>query len=95
MLLTARLCEAAELRATGFIAEVTADDELENRAAELSAMVAGLAPLTLRAAKPADEAHRRGARSDTDFVRLCYGSRDFAEGVRAFLDHRPASWTGT
>jgi enoyl-CoA hydratase/carnithine racemase len=94
MLLTAQLHDATELHAAGFIAEVIADDELESRAAELSARITRLAPLTMHAAKLADAAHRSRSRSDTDFVRLCYGSRDFGEGVRAFLDHRPAVWTG-
>jgi enoyl-CoA hydratase len=29
-----------------------------------------------------------------DGIRTCYGSRDFAEGVRAFLDRRPAARSG-
>ena len=31
----------------------------------------------------------------TDLIAECYGSRDFAEGVEAFLAKRPAAWTGT
>jgi enoyl-CoA hydratase len=94
MLLTARLCDAEELRAAGFLAEIVSDEQLEGRLAELCAVVSGLAPLTIQAAKLADRARRQRSGSDIDFVRLCYGSRDFAAGVRAFLGHRQAAWTG-
>jgi enoyl-CoA hydratase/carnithine racemase len=94
MLLTAQLCEAEELHASGFLAEIVSDDKLESRAAELCELVSGLAPLTIQAAKLADCARRQKTASDIDFVRLCYGSRDFAEGVRAFLGHQRAAWTG-
>jgi enoyl-CoA hydratase/carnithine racemase len=30
-----------------------------------------------------------------DLIRLCYGSNDFREGMEAFLNKRPARWTGT
>jgi enoyl-CoA hydratase/carnithine racemase len=28
-------------------------------------------------------------------IRLCYGSRDFREGLTAFLDKRKPNWSGT
>jgi enoyl-CoA hydratase/carnithine racemase len=94
LLLTAQLCDAREMHSAGFVAEVVAQEELEGRVAELSARVVALAPLTIAAAKLADSARRHHRGSDVDFVRLCYGSRDFAAGVRAFLAHRPPAWTG-
>jgi enoyl-CoA hydratase/carnithine racemase len=29
-----------------------------------------------------------------DLIRTTYGSADFREGVRAFVEKRPARWTG-
>lgn len=94
MLLTAQLCDAAEVHAAGFVAEVVGNEQIEGRMAELCQLMSGLAPLTIRAAKLADRARRQRRDSDIDFVRLCYGSRDFAAGVQAFLGRRPAEWTG-
>lgn len=94
MLLTAELCDATDLLASGFVTEVTVGDQVESRVAELAARVSALAPLTLRAAKLADRGRRQRAPAYVDFVRLCYGSRDFAAGVAAFLDHRRPAWTG-
>jgi len=58
--------------------------------------MATLAPLTQAAVK---EATRRviatmTPRSLEDLVLSCYLSQDFQEGVRAFLDKRPAQWQG-
>jgi enoyl-CoA hydratase len=94
MLLTAELCDTDELRAAGFLAEIVPDERFESRMAELCTLISGLAPLTIQAAKLADSARRKQAGADIDFVRMCYGSRDFADGVRAFLSHRPATWRG-
>jgi enoyl-CoA hydratase/carnithine racemase len=76
--------------------EVVPGDRLEARVRELAHHVAGLAPLTLAAIK---EAARRvseaGALRDAeDLLLSCYLSQDFQEGVRAFLDKRPARWQG-
>jgi enoyl-CoA hydratase/carnithine racemase len=95
MLLTAQPCGAAATHAAGFIAEIVGADQVEDRLAGLCQQVCGLAPLTIRAAKLADQARRQRRPSELDFVRLCYGSQDFAGGVRSFLDRRPPVWTGT
>jgi enoyl-CoA hydratase/carnithine racemase len=70
---------------------------LQARAAELARTIAGHAPLTLRATKEAMRRLREAARqvNGDDLVTMCFTSRDFQEGVQAFLARRPAEWTGT
>jgi enoyl-CoA hydratase/carnithine racemase len=63
---------------------------------ELAHHVASLAPLTLQATK---EATRRvsqalALKDAEDLLMSCYLSHDFQEGVRAFLDKRPARFEG-
>ena len=98
IIFTARLIDADEARAIGLLSEVLPDyAALQRRAEELARTVAAQAPLTLRVTK---EALRRikekmNPGEDRDLILTCYMSRDFREGVEAFLSKRPPSWTGT
>ena len=98
IIFTARLVDADEARAIGLLSEVLPDyAALQRRADELATTVTAQAPLTLRVTK---EALRRikekmNPGEDRDLILTCYMSRDFREGVEAFLGKRPPSWTGT
>ena len=65
------------------------------RTAEIVQRLAQHAPITMRASK---EAIRRivqtGLPDGDDLIRACYASDDFRNGVRAFVEKRPAQWTG-
>jgi enoyl-CoA hydratase/carnithine racemase len=98
LIFSGALIDADAAHRAGFLSEVVAADEaLHERAREVAASIAALAPLTLRATK--EMARRiRAARplpDDHDLIRSCYGSADFREGLTAFLDKRPARWTGS
>lgn len=97
LIYTARLMEAAEMQAAGLLSEILPDHAaLQARAAELAATIAGHAPLTLRATKEALKRLRAPLRAihGDDLVAMCFTSRDFAEGVEAFLARRPPVWQG-
>jgi enoyl-CoA hydratase len=94
---TSRLIDAEEMKAWGLLSEILPDHAaLQARAAELATTVAGHAPLTLRACKEALRRLRAPLREidGDDLVEMCFTSRDFAEGVEAFLARRPAQWQG-
>ena len=98
IVLRARLMDAQEMLACGLVSELVADEpSLEKRAQELAEEVAENAPLTIWATKEAlcrvrDQLVPEGA--DSDLIVACYGSRDFREGVEAFLAKRKPVWTG-
>jgi enoyl-CoA hydratase len=98
IIFTARLIDAEEACAIGLLSEVLPDyATLQSRTDELARTVASQAPLTLRVTK---EALRRikekmSPEEDRNLILMCYLSRDFREGMDAFLNKRTPTWTGT
>lgn len=98
IIFTARLIEAEEACRIGLLGEVLPDYEtLQARANELARTVASQAPLTLRVTKEALRRIREkmSPEDDHELILKCYMSRDFREGMDAFLNKRPPKWTGT
>src|SRR5712692_671256 len=96
--MTARLLDAQELLACGFVREVVATEEaLLPRAEELALQVAANAPLTLQATKQAIRRLRDklAPEGPDDSLLLAYLSNDFKQGIEAFLGKRKPNWTGT
>jgi enoyl-CoA hydratase/carnithine racemase len=95
IIFTARLIEAREAAGIGLLHEVVEDlAALQRRADELAQLVASHAPLTLRATKQALLRAQPKPAEDEDLILMCYQSRDFREGMDAFLNKRPPQWTG-
>jgi enoyl-CoA hydratase len=95
IIFTARLIEAEEAAGIGLLHEVVEDlPALERRADELARLVASHAPLTLRATKQALLRMQPKGCEDEDLILMCYQSRDFREGMDAFLNKRQPQWTG-
>jgi enoyl-CoA hydratase/carnithine racemase len=96
LMFTARLMSADEAFTAGYVHQIVPASDIEKHVRELAAKIASHAPLTLWSTK---EALRRiqDARplpDGDDIVRRVYGSEDFKEGVRAFVEKRPPRWTG-
>jgi enoyl-CoA hydratase/carnithine racemase len=96
LLFTARLLGAEEGRALGVFNEIVEPERLEARTLELAEQIAANAPLTLRAAKEAVRRILERGRIEeaADLILMCYMSEDFREGIAAFLEKRPARWSG-
>ena len=96
MLFTARLLTAGEAALCGFLTAIVEEEQLPAHVMGVAQQISELAPLTLWSAK---EAQRRlnAAQQTVDYddvVARVYGSADFAEGVRAYLEKRKPHWSG-
>ncbi|PLP61081.1 enoyl-CoA hydratase [Mesorhizobium loti] len=82
----------------GFLLEIAAPDELEQRVAELAAIIATNAPLSVRASKLAIHAELSGDAIDVEFARTAgdktFTSADYAEGLAAFQARRKPEFIG-
>jgi enoyl-CoA hydratase/carnithine racemase len=94
---TARLMDAKEAHAIGLLSEVLPDyASLQIRVGELARTVAAHAPLTLRVTKEALRLiqEKMTPEEDPKMILTCYMSRDFREGMDAFLNKRTPNWQG-
>lgn len=99
LLFTARTLTAAEALDLGLVSEVVAGGELDDAAMSLAGEIAANAPLAIRASKRM----MRHAMSENleDHVQRQYlallplfGTKDFREGLAAYLEKRPADFHG-
>jgi enoyl-CoA hydratase len=99
LILTGRTMPAREAEAHGLVTRVVPSAETVDAALELAASVAKQAPLAARAAKQAVlSADQLSLSAGIDQERqsffLLFGSDDQSEGMTAFSEKRPATWTG-
>jgi enoyl-CoA hydratase len=99
ILYSARRLSAEEALRIGLVNRVVPPDRLETEVTELASSIAANAPLTVRACKAAiREALRPPGERDLkrvrDLVEACFRSEDYAEGQRAFLEHRAPRFVG-
>jgi enoyl-CoA hydratase len=99
LILSGDMIPAAEAKEIGLVDLVFSPEELRAKTLELAGKIASKSPLTLRVAKEAVRASERLAIEDgipyeRDLFCLCFSTRDKEEGVQAFLEKRPAQWTG-
>ncbi|WP_433985139.1 enoyl-CoA hydratase/isomerase family protein [Tunturiibacter empetritectus] len=99
LLLTGEMINAAEALRIGLVDEVLPADKLMERADTLAKAIVAMAPLAVTACL---QAVRDGSEINLEeaidmeakiFGQLC-GTADKEEGTKAFLEKRPAVWTG-
>ncbi|HEX9778210.1 MAG TPA: enoyl-CoA hydratase-related protein [Geopsychrobacteraceae bacterium] len=99
LLLTGDMIDAAEAYRIGLVNKVLPADELPAAARTLAAKIAAKGQLAVGFAK---SALRNGLEADlsracaleADLFGLCFATADQKEGMRAFLEKRPARFTG-
>jgi enoyl-CoA hydratase/carnithine racemase len=95
MLLTAELLKAPELLECGFLYQIVETTEIELATNTLVEKLAALAPITQKASKLTLARLLQNNLPDcTDLMRETYNSKDFREGVNAFMDGRSPKWIG-
>lgn len=99
LILTGRSIGALEAEALGLVTSVVPPEATVEAALELAARIAAMPPLAIRAAvasiRDAQEVSLRDglARERAAFFGL-FDTNDQAEGMAAFVEKRPATWTG-
>jgi enoyl-CoA hydratase/carnithine racemase len=99
MLFTAHRLDAREALGRRLVNAVVPKRDLEDSVRRIAGEIAANAPLTIRSAKCIlDELARDSAARDwtaaEESIRACFTSEDYREGVRAFLEKRPALFRG-
>jgi enoyl-CoA hydratase len=99
LVLTGDMIGAAEAKDMGLVEMVVPHEELRAKTLELAAKIASKSPLTLKVAKEAVRASQKlsiedGIAYERDLFCLCFSTEDKEEGVKAFLEKRPAQWKG-
>jgi enoyl-CoA hydratase len=99
LVLTGRTMGAAEAFAAGLLTSVVPATEVVDRALELADRIAAMPPLAVRAAKrsvlaAAELPLSAGLRAERQAFFDLFATEDQREGMRAFQEKRPPTWTG-
>lgn len=99
LVLSGELIDAAEALRIGLVDVVHPAAELRERTLEFARGMAAKSPVALRMAKSAVRAAAEmplaaGLQYETELFVTCFASDDKREGVAAFLEKRPAEFTG-
>ena len=97
--LTGRMMDAAEAERAGLVSRVVTHEQLLEEALAAAQAIAGMAPLAALANKEAVDAAFEmtldaGIRFERRLFNMISGTEDKAEGMAAFVEKRPAVWTG-
>ncbi len=96
---TGRRFNAEEARYMGLVNRIVPAADLESETASYAEIIAGNAPLTVKAAKAAvnegvKEPSERNLAAVDAMVKACFDSEDYKEGRRAFMEKRKPQFQG-
>lgn len=100
LLYTAQVISAEELYSMGALTAILEGENFFDQVLEIANNITKNAPLTVYAAKEAmnrlnkNQDLIQAENSFDDIISKVYGSKDFAEGVAAYLEKRPPVWQG-
>ncbi len=95
MLLLAEMISATELLKQGYLFSTHDSPALTQAALDLAERLIKLAPITQKVSKLTLARLLKNNLPDcTDLIAECYGSADFHNGVSAFLEGKPPTWSG-
>jgi enoyl-CoA hydratase len=99
LIFTGRMIGADKALAWGIVNEVCAPEELLAKARETAAAIAAVGPLGVAAAKDAianglNMGKEDGYRYEAALFGVLFGTADQKEGMGAFVEKRPAAFTG-
>ncbi len=99
MIYTGEMISGEQAGQIGLVDEVVPADELNERTLEIARTIASRSPIALKAAKESILAARRmpmdqGLQFERAWFSLLFSTSDMDEGVSAFLEKRPAEFTG-
>ena len=99
LILTGRTFDAAEAERAGLATRVVPAAETLDAALDLAATIAAMPPLAVRAARDAVRQAAElplsaGLRNERQLFSLLFTTEDRREGMTAFLEKRPPTWTG-
>ena len=98
MLLTGEPIAASQALAMGLVEEVVEAGDAEPRARELCRKFAGFSPVAVQSVKAAVRAAlsaplEAGLRYENELNTLCFAAGDHMEGIKAFQEHRSATFS--
>ncbi len=99
LIFTGDMVSAQEAFRIGLANKVVAAEDLLTEAHGMAAKIAAKGPVAVRFAKEAIDSGLemdldRAGRFEADLFGLCFATEDQKEGMQAFLDKRPAKFTG-
>ena len=99
MVITAEPIDAAEAYRVGLVSKVVPKQKLSTEAEEIAGKLISRAPIAVRYAKEAvskgmDMTLAQGLRLEADLSFLLQSTKDRAEGIKAFLEKRKATFKG-
>lgn len=94
LIFTARVITAEEALAMGYVDRVFAPEELREKTLEFARLIEKNSPYAVRMSKQAINAPKdQGYTLEQELFAKCFGEGDQPEGMKAFLEKRPAHFT--